>query len=278
MRGAALATLASEAILLGAGLAGLIGLPRARPFQIRVGLVVASALVVGIGLPEVVKHGGPFLSLLLMGAFTVACLPVLGALLRFRMELDEERRLGGRGLPPVRRRLVLRRSGRPRLVYVTRTLARYRVPVFQAIQRRGIDVHVVVAGGRVPGVPDASDRATAEGLSIHRCTGRLGWRNDVIETCERIAPDVLLIEHGARIDFAWTLLLTRRLPGVRRVLWTQGIDNRELYSGLPNTGTPGRWIQLGMAHGIVCYHPHARPAGSSSRWGGRSSSEGRVSP
>jgi glycosyltransferase involved in cell wall biosynthesis len=83
----------------------------------------------------------------------------------------------------------------------------------------------------------------------------LGWRNDVIRICERISPDVLLIEHGARIDFAWTLLLTRRLPGVRRVLWTHGIESKELYSGLPNTGTPGRWLQLWMADGILCYHP-----------------------
>lgn len=257
MRGAALATIASEAVLLGAGLAGLHGLPRARPFQIRVSLVIASALVVGIGVPEMVSRTGPILSLLLVGAFTVACLPVLASLVRFGEALDEERRLGDRGTEPVRRRLVLRRSGGPRLAYVTRTLARYRLPVFQAIRGGGVDVHVVVAGGRVPGVPDASDRAASEGLYVHRCAQRLGWRSDVLETCERIAPDVLLIEHGARLDFAWTLLATRRLPGAKRVLWTQGIDNRELYSGLPNTGTPGRWIQLSMADGIVCYHPHA---------------------
>src|SRR6185503_15655799 len=63
MRGAALATLASEAALLGIGLAGLMGLPRARPFQIRVVWVVASALVAGIVLPEIWTRSGPTLSL-----------------------------------------------------------------------------------------------------------------------------------------------------------------------------------------------------------------------
>jgi len=157
----------------------------------------------------------------------------------------------------MRATLTLRRSGARRLVYVTRALAPYRIALFQALRDRSADVHIVVAGKPVPGVPEASGQAASEGLPVYRCARGLGWRSDVIEVCERLSPDMLLIEHGARIDFAWTLLTTRRLTGVRRVLWTQGIDNRELYSGLPNTGTPGRWLQLWMSDGILCYHPHA---------------------
>jgi glycosyltransferase involved in cell wall biosynthesis len=141
----------------------------------------------------------------------------------------------------------------PRLVYVTRTLAPYRLPLFRELREHSIEAHIVVAGGPVTGVPDSSEDAEREGLPIRKLPRGLRWRNDVIETCERISPDVLLIEHGARLDFAWTLLLTRRMRGTRRVLWTHGIDSRERYSGLPNSGTLGRWMQLVMAGGILCY-------------------------
>lgn len=239
MRGAALATLASEAVLLGIGLAGLIGLPRARPFQARVVWVVAAALFIGIALPEIWSQPGPVRSLVLVTAFVILCLPVLGSLLRFRTA-DRE---------PEKAPFTLRRSGRLRLAYVTRTLAPYRLPVFQELERRGVDAHLVIAGRPVPGVPDVP-----EGPSIHRCAAPVGWRRDVIDLCERIAPDVLLIEHGARMDFAWTLLFTPRLQGVKRILWSHGIESRELYTGLPNRGTPGRWLQLLMSDGILCYH------------------------
>jgi glycosyltransferase involved in cell wall biosynthesis len=146
-----------------------------------------------------------------------------------------------------------RRSGSPRLVYVTRTLAPYRLPLFRRLREESIEAHIVVAGGAVMGVPDSSDDAEQEGLLAGRLPPGFRWRRDVIEVCERISPDVLLIEHGARLDFAWTLLATRRIPEAKRVLWTHGIDSRELYSGLPNIGTLGRWMQLVMAEGILCY-------------------------
>jgi len=151
-----------------------------------------------------------------------------------------------------------------RLVYVTRTLAPYRLPLFRSLREHAIEAHIVVAGGPVTGVPDSSDDAQREGLFIDKLPRGLRWRNDVIETCERISPDVLLIEHGARLDFAWTLLATRRLPRAKRVLWTHGIDSRERYSGLPNSGTLGRWMQLGMAGGILCYDQGT--AGLLARW------------
>jgi O-antigen/teichoic acid export membrane protein/glycosyltransferase involved in cell wall biosynthesis len=246
MRGAALATVASEAVLLGVGLAGLSGLPRARPFQVRVIWIVVSALLVGALIGRVEHSSGPMASFLLTALFSLACVPAFASMLRWA------RRTAGESAS-----LSLRRAGATRLVYVTRALAPYRIALFRELRERSAEVHIVVAGKPVTGVPEASDRAASEGLAVHRCGRGLGWRRDVIEVCERLSPDLLLIEHGARIDFAWTLLATRRLPGVRRVLWTQGVDNRELYSGLPNTGTPGRWLQLWMSDGILCYHQHA---------------------
>jgi len=244
MQGAALATVASEAAILAFGLAGLAGWPRVRPFQVRVIAVVVAALLVGGLLPLALHGTGPISSLLLFAAFSTACLPVFGPMIRIRRN---------RAIAPAH--LTLHRSGSRRLVYVTRALAPYRIALFKALREQSTDVHIVVAGKPVAGVPEASAQAASEGLPVYSCSRRFGWRSDVIEVCERLSPDLLLIEHGARIDFAWTLLATRRLPGVRRVLWTQGIDNRELYSGLPNTGTPGRWLQLWMSGGILCYHP-----------------------
>jgi O-antigen/teichoic acid export membrane protein len=87
MRGAAFATLASEAVLLAVGLAGVVGLPRARPFQVRVLSTVAAALAVGIVVPRALHGSGPAMSILLAAAFSAACIPVIAALLRFRREI-----------------------------------------------------------------------------------------------------------------------------------------------------------------------------------------------
>jgi O-antigen/teichoic acid export membrane protein len=91
MRGAALATLASEATLLVVGLFGFVGLPRARPFQLRVLSTVAAALAVGVVIPRALHGSGPAMSVLLAAAFSAACIPAIQGLLLFRREIGAAR-------------------------------------------------------------------------------------------------------------------------------------------------------------------------------------------
>jgi glycosyltransferase involved in cell wall biosynthesis len=63
----------------------------------------------------------------------------------------------------------------------------------------------------------------------------------------------MVIEHGASLDFAWTLLLSKRFARIPRVLWSHGIDRREYFSGSVTLAGHGRWRQLRLSDGVICY-------------------------
>jgi glycosyltransferase involved in cell wall biosynthesis len=91
-------------------------------------------------------------------------------------------------------------------------------------------------------------------LRVTRLGRRLpAWRSDVIDVLESWKPDAILLEHGASLDFSWTVLLTKRLRHVPKVLWSHGIERRELHSGRGSLASIGRSWQLQQCDAIVCY-------------------------
>ena len=148
----------------------------------------------------------------------------------------------------------LPQSAQRRVVYITRNLAPYRPSVLTALAASGVETHVVVAGRRWDSRDTDIAAPVPDGFAVHLPTARgFGWRADVLEICRRLEPATFLIEHGARLDFAWTVLLTRSLRSSTRILWSHGIENRELYSGRRSPGSFGRQWQLSLADGLLCY-------------------------
>ena len=134
---------------------------------------------------------------------------------------------------------------------VTGGVPHYRWPFFTELAERGASLHLVAAGKLPAGIITGSSPDARLTLTQLR-TGRTGWRSDVTAELRRIAPDVILLEHGAALDYSWTTLLSRSIKAPR-VLWTHGIARQELYGGKRGPASWGRWTQLALADGIVCY-------------------------
>jgi len=137
------------------------------------------------------------------------------------------------------------------IAVVTGGIPHYRWPFFSELADRGAGVHLIAAGKLPPGIiatrpPDARIALTA------LPSGRPRWRSDVVVELQRIDPDVVLLEHGAALDYAWTTLLARSIKAPR-ILWTHGIARQELYGGKRGPASWGRWAQLRLADGIACY-------------------------
>ena len=141
----------------------------------------------------------------------------------------------------------------PRVAYVTRDLPHYRVPVVKAFADRGFVCEVVVAGRSRQDFAKVGPRAAGDSGVRHVSPPRFGWRKDILQFLDSSRPDAILLEHGASLDFTWTVLLTRRLRGTPRVLWTHGIERRERFTNRPSLASLGRWWQLRLADGILCY-------------------------
>lgn len=138
-----------------------------------------------------------------------------------------------------------------KIAYVTRGLPHYRVPVLDQLRARGIECDVVLAGELEPGFP--TERAErGNGVTRLSSSGRF-WRHDVVRLIQRAKPGAILLEHGASLDFTWTALLSRSLRGIPKVLWTHGIERRELFTNRHGFSSLGRWWQLRMADAIICY-------------------------
>lgn len=65
--------------------------------------------------------------------------------------------------------------------------------------------------------------------------------------------DVILLEQGASLDFTWTVLVSRALADIPRVLWTHGVENREFVTGRRALAGWCRRIQMVLSSGIICY-------------------------
>jgi glycosyltransferase involved in cell wall biosynthesis len=138
------------------------------------------------------------------------------------------------------------------VAYVTRTLPAYRHPIMDALASRDISLSVIVAGRDDDPVAPVSP-APGRNWQYVRAPGRSArWRADIIAKLASIGPDVILLEHGARLDFVWTVLAARG-PRAPRVLWTHGIERHERFTGETSIASLGRWCQLRLAEGIVCY-------------------------
>lgn len=138
-----------------------------------------------------------------------------------------------------------------RLVYVTRRLPHYRIPVIRALRDAGCDVLVVEAGSLDES--HACVDPAQSGLTVVRLSSRRPrWRGDVVRAARAHEPDCIVIEQGARLDFAWTLLLgiSKRVP---KILWGHGVERHERHSGQRTVGSLARWFQLWLADGVVCY-------------------------
>jgi len=140
-----------------------------------------------------------------------------------------------------------------RVAYVTRGLPHYRVPVWDALGAAGCSCHVVVAGQLENGFLLAETKAHHTFDLVELRKRFPGWRKDVLDIVRRARPDAIVLEHGASLDFTWTLLLSRLLPNIPRILWTHGIERSELYGGHRSPASLGRLCQLMLATGIVTY-------------------------
>lgn len=160
---------------------------------------------------------------------------------------------------PPHENALLPREGRPAtvpndlsLLYVTRTLPAYRHSIMDALAQRLTALSVIVAGRRDDPVAPVEPSPDAKWQYVRQPGGPARWRADVISKIASTAPDIVLLEHGARLDFSWSVLAS---PSLRppRVLWTHGIERRERFTGMMSIGSIGRWLQLRMAHGVICY-------------------------
>ena len=137
------------------------------------------------------------------------------------------------------------------IAIVTGGIPHYRWPFFEELANRGAAIHVLAAGRLPDGIlatPSPDPR-----IAVVPLARRVpGWRSDVVAALHRISPNVILLEHGASLDYAWTTLLARRVRAPV-VVWTHGIARQELYGRQRGLASWGRWAQLSRADGIVCY-------------------------
>jgi len=141
-------------------------------------------------------------------------------------------------------------SFRPALAYVARGLPHYRLPFIRALQRHGIRCYVFAAGHLGGGFIEGRD----EEVQLIRLRRPIpSWRGDIVKAIRRVYPDYILLEHGASLDFTWSLLATTQMREVPRILWTHGIERVELYSGRRSVASVGRWWQLARADALLCY-------------------------
>lgn len=142
-------------------------------------------------------------------------------------------------------------SSPSRISIVTGGIPHYRWPFFQELVAHGVTLNVISAGVLPAGMletPSPSDR-----IHVTRLPSRgPRWRRDVVDALAEADPQVIVLEHGASLDYVWTTLLSRR-PEAPRVLWTHGIARQELYGGRRGPASWGRWAQLILADGIACY-------------------------
>lgn len=140
-----------------------------------------------------------------------------------------------------------------RLAYVTRSLPPYRTAALRGLNARGVNCRAIVAGRA--NVRDSWRSSPAGDCRVVYLRGRPYpiWRGDVVQALEATAPDAILLEHGASLDFTWTILLSPRLAHVPKVLWTHGIERRELFSGQWTLSSRGRWWQLQRSNALICY-------------------------
>ena len=139
------------------------------------------------------------------------------------------------------------------LVIVTRVLAHYRVPLIARLTDLGLSCAVVVAGASHGVTWGDPGETSSSGVEVVRCSRARGWRGDVLRACSALAPRMMVIEHGARLDFAWTLLLSAAPGGAAKVLWTHGIENRERATGRRTLSGVARWLQLRLCDAVLCY-------------------------
>ena len=140
-----------------------------------------------------------------------------------------------------------------RLLYASATVTKYRWPVLSELGRRGVHCRLVVAGVPNPSPLVAMPPGTPMLDPVH-CPGKgLRFRSDVMKLVKEYRPDVVLLEHGASLDFAWTMLVTKSWVGAPHVLWTHGMNRRDLFKRSGSLASAARWVQLQLADGILCY-------------------------
>jgi len=121
-------------------------------------------------------------------------------------------------------------QGRIRLIIQQRSLAKYRLPVYQHLARRpGIDLTLVYA--RNPGVPNVA----ADGFSA-RCEPmwhvpmpgrRVFWHSAQWRCATAQACDVLMLDGSLQHAALVPALLRARRHGVPTILWTHGYSKND---------------------------------------------------
>lgn len=140
-----------------------------------------------------------------------------------------------------------------RLIYASATVTRYRWPVLSELGRRGVHCRLIIAGRASATTPVVMPPGTPLLDLVHRPSTGFGFRSDVIRLVKEYRPDVVLLEHGASLDFAWTMLVMKSWVGIPHVLWTHGINRRDLFMRSRSLASAARWVQLQLADGILCY-------------------------
>jgi hypothetical protein len=116
----------------------------------------------------------------------------------------------------VERTVTLERAARRpvKIAVVTGGIPHYRWPFFTELADRGATVHLIASGKLPPGIiatRPADPRITLSELA----SARPRWRSDVVADLNRFQPDVILLEHGAALDYTWTTLLARSVSAPR---------------------------------------------------------------
>lgn len=142
-----------------------------------------------------------------------------------------------------------------RITIVTSDVPNYRIPFLRELALQGSDVHVVAAGKLANGFVTGALPAEVSATRLRpRAMPRV--RIDVIRNLLESAPDVIVSEHAARHDYIWTTLLAPQLRRIPRVLWTHGVARQELYGGVRDAASIGRWLQIDLADAVLCYEAH----------------------
>lgn len=128
----------------------------------------------------------------------------------------------------------------------------YRRPVFDGLATRGVTCLVITAGALAEGFIVPHDVSPT--FHSRRLSRRIpSLRDDVVRAVREFEPDAILLEHGASLDFTWTVLTSSRLRGIPRILWTHGIERHEYYTKQHSIGSWGRWRQLALSDAIITY-------------------------